>query len=204
MFSHNDIYRGNLFKNNGAGVAVMYTHGVTMMNNRFESNWGPSSYGLLLKEIRDSHIERNTFIRNTMGVYMEGSNRCKFLDNTFANNGWAVKIQANCDGNNFARNNFVGNTFDMATNGSLVLNSVTGNYWDRYEGYDLNKDGVGDVPFHPVSLYSMVVEKMPAAVMLWRSFLVYLLDRTEKVAPSITPEALRDDSPVIRAYDYHN
>jgi nitrous oxidase accessory protein len=89
----------------------------------------------------------------------------------------------------------------MATNGTLVLNKIHGNYWDRYEGYDLNKDNVGDIPFHPASLYSMVVEQMPAAVLLWRSFLVLLMDRAEKALPAITPENLKDDSPSMKPYD---
>ncbi|MBS1508316.1 MAG: nitrous oxide reductase family maturation protein NosD [Bacteroidetes bacterium] len=203
MFSHHDSYVKNTFHNNGAGVAVMYTQDVTMIGNRFEDNWGASSYGLLLKDIRDSHIEGNHFLRNTVGVYMEGSSRCRMEKNVFKDNGWAVKIQANCDENSFQRNSFLSNTFDMATNGSLVLNTVDYNYWDNYQGYDLDKDGIGDVPFHPVSLYSMVVEKMPSSIMLWRSFLVYLLDRSEKVVPSITPESLKDNHPVMKNYDYH-
>jgi len=202
MFSHNDTYRNNTFRNNGAGVAVMYTKGVVMIGNRFEDNRGSASYGLLLKDIRDSFVEGNQFSRNTVGVYMEGSSRCEFSKNTWRENGWGVKIQANCDGNNFNENQFLGNTFDMSTNGSLVLNTLDRNYWDKYEGYDLDQDKIGDVPFHPVSLYSMVVEKMPASVMLWRSFLVYLLDRTEKVVPSITPEALQDPHPRMRSHDY--
>lgn len=198
MFSHNDEYRSNVFQNNGAGVAVMYTKGVKMIGNRFEDNWGSSSYGLLLKDIGDADIQQNYFSRNTVAVYMEGSSRCKFFSNVFIGNGWAVKMQANCDENVYSKNSFLSNTFDMATNGSLVLNIVDANYWDKYEGYDLDKDRVGDVPFHPVSLYSMVVEKMPSAVMLWRSFLVYMLDRTEKVVPSITPENLKDLHPAMR------
>ncbi|MBY0436275.1 MAG: nitrous oxide reductase family maturation protein NosD [Cyclobacteriaceae bacterium] len=201
MFSHNDAYRSNVFRNNGAGVAVMYTKGVTMTGNRFEDNWGASSYGLLLKDIRDSFIDHNVFSKNTVAIYMEGSSRSEFTQNFFHENGWAVKIQASCDENHFVKNSFLSNTFDMATNGSLVLNTVDANYWDKYEGYDLDKDGTGDVPYHPVSLYSMVVEKMPAAVMLWRSFLVYLLDRSEKVVPSITPENLKDLHPAMRRYD---
>ncbi len=202
MFSHNDEYRSNIFQNNGAGVAVMYTKHVKMIANRFEDNWGSSSYGLLLKDIGDADIQLNHFGGNTVAVYMEGSSRCHFTQNIFNGNGWAVKMQANCDENIYSRNSFLSNTFDMATNGSLVLNTVDSNYWDKYEGYDLDKDKVGDVPYHPVSLYSMVVEKMPAAVMLWRSFLVYMLDRTEKVLPSITPENLKDLHPAMRNYDY--
>jgi nitrous oxidase accessory protein len=202
MFSHNDEYRSNIFQNNGAGVAVMYTKHVKMTGNRFEDNWGASSYGLLLKDIGDGDIRNNHFTKNTVAVYMEGSSRCHFIQNVFSGNGWAVKIQANCDANTFSKNSFLSNTFDMATNGSLVLNTVDANYWDKYEGYDLDKDKVGDVPFHPVSLYSMVVEKMPSAVMLWRSFLVYMLDRTEKVIPSITPENLKDSHPAMRNHEY--
>ncbi len=202
MFSHNDEYRSNTFQNNGAGVAVMYTKHVKMTSNRFEDNWGASSYGLLLKDIGDADIQNNRFSENTVAVYMEGSSRCHFTQNVFNGNGWAVKMQANCDENIYSKNSFLSNTFDMATNGSLVLNTVDSNYWDKYEGYDLDKDKVGDVPYHPVSLYSMVVEKMPSAVMLWRSFLVYMLDRTEKVVPSITPENLKDLHPAMRNYDY--
>lgn len=203
MFSHNDEYRSNIFQNNGAGVAVMYTKKVKMISNRFEDNWGASSYGLLLKDIGDADIQLNHFAKNTVAVYMEGSSRCHFTQNVFSGNGWAVKMQANCDENVYSKNSFLSNTFDMATNGSLVLNTVDANYWDKYEGYDLDEDRVGDVPYHPVSLYSMVVEKMPSAVMLWRSFLVYMLDRTEKVLPSATPENLKDIHPAMRNYDYN-
>lgn len=203
MFSHNDEYRSNIFQNNGAGVAVMYTKHVKMISNRFEDNWGASSYGLLLKDIGDADIQLNHFAKNTVAVYMEGSSRCHFTQNVFSGNGWAIKMQANCDENRYSKNSFLSNTFDLATNGTLVLNTVDANYWDKYEGYDLDKDGVGDVPYHPVSLYSMVVEKMPSAVMLWRSFLVYLLDRTEKVVPSITPEVLKDSHPAMRNYNYN-
>jgi nitrous oxidase accessory protein len=202
MFSHQDQYRGNVFKGNGAGVAVMYSHHVTMLRNVFEENWGASAYGLLLKDISDSHIERNEFRRNTTGIWLEGTNRGRFQNNTFFENGWAIKLQANCDGNDFTANNFISNTFDIATNGTLVLNTFNQNYWDRYEGYDLDKNGMGDVPFRPVSLYAMVVERVPVSVMLWRSFLVFLLDRSERVMPAVTPENLKDNSPRMKPYDF--
>ena len=70
-------------------------------------------------------------------------------------------MQASCDDNNFHHNNFNGNSFDVATNGTMMLNKFYNNYWDKYEGYDINKDGIGDVPYHPVSMYSMIVEQNP-------------------------------------------
>lgn len=203
MFSHNDEYRNNTFINNGAGVAVMYTKGVKMIGNKFIHNWGSSAYGLLLKDIRDSFISKNIFDENSVGIFMEGSSRNEIQDNDFVRNGYAIKLQASCDDNVFERNNFRQNTFDITTNGTLVLNKIQSNYWDRYEGYDLNKDEIGDVPYRPVSMYGMIVEQMPTAVLLWRSFLVFLLDRAEKAIPVLTPENLMDSVPVMKAYDFN-
>ncbi len=201
MFSHDDEYKNNSFVNNGAGVAVMYTKGVKMINNIFEHNWGSSSYGLLLKDIRDSFVTGNRFTKNSIGIYMEGSSRIAFKENTFASNGYAVRLQASCDDNVFEKNNFKANTFDLVTNGTLVLNTINSNYWDKYEGYDLNKDNIGDIPFRPVSMYGIIVERMPTAVLLWRSFLVFLMDRAEKALPVMTPENLKDNSPSMKPYD---
>jgi len=198
MFSHSDHYMQNIFRNNGAGVAVMYSHKVTMEKNQFESNWGPSAYGILLKEISDSRIVNNTFLKNTVGIYMEGSSRMQIQKNSFNSNGWAIKVQASCDDNSFLNNNFNGNSFDVATNGSVSLNTFSNNYWDKYEGYDINRDGIGDVPYHPVSLYAMVVAQNPNTLILMRSFVVALMDKAEKAIPSLTPENLADSKPSMK------
>jgi nitrous oxidase accessory protein len=198
MFSHSDHYIQNTFRNNGAGVAVMYSKKVIMEQNHFEENWGPSAYGILLKEITDGSVSNNTFLKNTVGIYMEGSSRMEVQKNAFASNGWAIKVQASCDDNNFHHNNFNGNSFDIATNGTMMLNKFYNNYWDKYEGYDINKDGIGDVPYHPVSLYAMIVEQNPTTLILMRSFMVSLLDKAEKAIPGLTPENLVDDKPVMK------
>jgi nitrous oxidase accessory protein len=198
MFSNNDSYITNIFKNNGAGVAVMFSKNVKMFHNYFEENWGDGSYGLLLKEISDSYIENNQFVKNTTGIFMEGASRIQMQKNSFRSNGWGMKIQASCMDITVTKNNFIGNTFDVGTNGSLVLNTFNNNYWDKYEGYDLNRDKTGDIPYRPVSLYSMIVEKNPPAMMLFRSFITSLMDKTEKILPGITPENLKDEHPLMK------
>lgn len=195
MFSNNDSYITNIFKNNGAGVAVMFTKHVAMLNNYFEDNWGDASYGILLKEISDSRILGNHFVRNTAGIYLEGASRILIEKNVFEGNGWAMKIQASCMDNTISDNNFIHNTFDASTNGDLVLNTFTHNYWDKYEGYDLNHDGTGDIPFHPLSLFSVLVEKNPPTMLLFRSFMVSLLEQSERMLPSLTPDNFRDIQP---------
>lgn len=201
MFSNDDAYINNYFDSNGAGVAVMYTKNVIMYSNTFKNSTGDASYGILLKEISDAEIRGNRFINNTSALFLEGANRILIHKNVLQGNGWGLKIQANCMDNVITENNFTGNTFDVSTNGSLVLNTFNNNYWDKYEGYDLDKNGIGDIPFHPLSLYSVIIENNPIAMLLYRSFMVTLLERTEKLIPSITPENFRDDRPVLKAYD---
>ena len=100
--------------------------------------------------------------------------------------------------NSIHHNNFLGNTFDVATNGTMMLNKFYKNYWDRYEGYDMNKDKIGDVPFHPVSMYSMLIEQNSNALLLLRSFMISILDKAEKAIPSLTPEHLKDEQPLMK------
>ncbi len=201
MFSSNDIYRQNQFVDNGAGVAVMYSNGVTMIGNTFRHNWGDAAYGILLKEISDSKIEHNLFVKNTVAIYMEGTNRIGVAYNEFDENGWAMRIQASCNANVFEKNNFQANSFDVATNGTMMLNTFRENYWDKYDGYDLDKNKTGDVPYYPVSIYAVITERVPVTMILYRSFLTDIMDQVEKVLPSIIPDQLKDDYPMMKKWD---
>ncbi|XVJ65950.1 MAG: nitrous oxide reductase family maturation protein NosD [Lacibacter sp.] len=198
MFSNNDTYINNTFKNNGAGVAVMYSNHINMHQNVFADNWGSAAYGILLKDISDGTISGNTFQNNSVGIMMEGSSRLQMEKNKFDKNGWALKIQANCMDNVITQNNFTNNSFDVATNGELMLSKFEKNYWDKYDGYDLNRNGVGDVPYRPVSLYAMITERNPASMMLYRSFMATLIDKIEKIIPVLTPVDMKDDAPLMK------
>lgn len=198
MFSNHDNYFGNTFRDNGAGVAVMFSKQIHMSHNIFENNWGSASYGLLLKEIFDSRITHNQFTENTSGIFAEGANRCEISHNTFKSNGWALRISGSCDGNTFTRNNFLSNTFDLSTNSNRNYNTYIQNYWSEYSGYDLDKDGVGDVPYHPVKLFSYVIERVQPSIILLRSLFIDIINFAEKVAPAITPQTLVDPEPLMK------
>ncbi len=198
MFSDRCRYVGNEFRENAAGVAVMYTDNVEMTGNTFERNWGSAAYGLLLKDIDDSKVVSNRFVENTIGIHAEGANRVQVRDNDFVQNGWAVKLMANAVDNRFTSNNFRGNTFDVSTNSTRNFSRFDQNFWDRYRGYDLDRDGTGDVPFRPVRMFSIIVEKQKPALILIRSFLVDVLDTVERILPVLTPETLVDESPRMR------
>ena len=98
----------------------------------------------------------------------------------------------------FRRNRFEGNSFDVSTNSVNAASEFSENYWDRYSGYDLDRDGYGDVPFAPVRLFALVVQQNEPALILLRSFFVSLLDAAERVAPVLTPRTMEDARPLMR------
>ncbi|HEX9649061.1 MAG TPA: nitrous oxide reductase family maturation protein NosD [Cyclobacteriaceae bacterium] len=200
MFSNHDKYLGNTFSNNGAGVAVMFSRNIEMTNNTFELNWGTASYGLLLKEIYDGKIIKNKFLYNTIGIYGEGANRIEIMENEFMGNGWALKILGSCADNTISKNNFISNTFDLSTNNSRNYNNYDGNYWSDYSGYDLNKDGRGDIPYRPMKLFSYLVSRVEPSIVLLRSFFIDIIDFAEKVTPMFTPPTLVDSEPLMKPW----
>jgi len=198
MFSNNDDYTNNTFEDNGAGVAVMFSKHIKMYNNTFKKNWGTASYGLLLKEINDAEIIGNTFEENTIGITVEGSNRIEYKNNDFKSNGWAVKVRGACYANSFINNNFLSNSFDISYNSRLNDNVFENNYWSSYTGYDLDKNGIGDIPYRPVKLFSYIVNRTPETIILLRSLFIDIIDFSEKVSPVFTPDNLFDNFPRMK------
>src|SRR5690606_8773688 len=198
MYAHGNSYDGNLFRSNGSGVAVMYSRGVSMRGNRFEANWGAASYGLLLKSISNSRIEGNFFERNTVAVFQEASSGVSLSENLFRGNGWALRIVADCDRNEFLGNRFEGNSFDVAYNASPGNTNVfRRNAWDRYQGWDLDKDGIGDVAHRPVEFFPTLMQNHPQAMALLRSHFVSLLNVLERMFPTLSPASLEDTEPIM-------
>ncbi len=200
MFSNDDVYTQNTFENNGAGVAVMFSKRIKMYDNHFQKNWGTASFGLLLKEINDAEIRGNTFEENTVGIHIEGSNRISYTNNNFIRNGYAIKVLGACYNNEFKKNNFLYNSFDISYNSRLNDNTFSNNFWSSYTGYDLDKDGIGDVPYRPVKLFSYIVNRTPETIILMRSLFIDLIDFSEKVSPVFTPDNLVDPLPNMKKY----
>jgi nitrous oxidase accessory protein len=202
MFSNDDVYTNNTFENNGAGVAVMFSKRIKMLNNTFRKNWGNAAFGLLLKEINDAEISGNTFEENTVGINIEGSNRIVYKNNNFISNGYAIKVLGACYTNVFEKNNFLYNSFDISYNSRLNDNAFNNNYWSSYTGYDLDKNGIGDVPYRPVKLFSYIVNKTPETIILMRSLFIDIIGFSEKVSPVFTPDYLLDAQPLMKALTY--
>lgn len=198
MYSDTNLYKNNIFNKNGAGVAVMYSRYVVMAGNIFINNKGSNSYGLLLKEIFDSEMFNNHILNNTYGIFAEGITRLTIEDNELKNNGWAMKILGSCVDNIITHNNFIANSFDVSTNTSSNANLFMENYWDKYTGYDLDGDNIGDVPYHPVKLFSFITSKVQESLVLINSMFVDIVNFGESISPVFTPKTLIDAKPLMR------
>ncbi|WP_410881224.1 nitrous oxide reductase family maturation protein NosD [Myroides sp. DW712] len=204
MFSNHDIVTNCSYTNNGAGVAIMFSKSMKMSHNLFSDNWGSAAYGVLLKEVNDTEISFNIFKNNTTAINIEGSNRVTYTHNDFISNGWAVNSRGANYQNQINYNNFLQNSFDLLYQGQLNQNNFDSNYWSNYTGYDLDKDGIGDIPYRPIKLFSYIVNKTPESIIFLRSLFVDIIDFSEKVAPVFTPDNLVDAKPFIKPIQHDN
>ncbi|MCG2431873.1 nitrous oxide reductase family maturation protein NosD [Aequorivita sp. F64183] len=202
MFSNNNYVINNTFETNGAGIALMFSKFMQVENNIIQKNWGTAAYGLLLKEVNDANIKNNLFFENTVGITVEGSNRLEYTNNDFTSNGYALKVKGACYQNHVINNNFLYNSFDISYNGRINDNKFDNNFWSNYTGYDLNKNGIGDVPYRPVKLFSYIVNRTPETIILMRSLFIDIIDFSEKVSPVFTPDNLLDENPKMKRIDH--
>jgi nitrous oxidase accessory protein len=151
MFSDDNKFEDNLFYNNVAGAAIMYSHRIELRRNGFLHNRGFSSFGILFQDSDDCLVEDNLIVDNVVGIFMEALRRSVFRRNLIAENDTAIQIFSSAEENLIERNNFSDNLSPIQVIGkrttTLWSQPGSGNYWSDYAGYDLDADGIGDVPF---------------------------------------------------------
>jgi nitrous oxidase accessory protein len=163
----------NTFTDSITGGVLMYSTDIKMLRNVFAYNRSSASgYGLAFKDVDDIELTGNLIHHNRLGLALEGSpfTPGAFVivrDNLIGHNRVAVGMFTTTNVT-FAGNTFAGNLRQVeAASGSLENKNVwsdagRGNYWDDYQGYDANGDGVGDLPYRDTGVFTTLVEKHPA------------------------------------------
>ncbi|HHO58980.1 MAG TPA: nitrous oxide reductase family maturation protein NosD [Thiotrichales bacterium] len=207
MYSRFNEVDSNHYEHNSVGIFLMYSDSVVVKNNYIAYANGATGMGIGFKETSGVEIAGNRILYCSTGLYIDVSpfqpdmtNRIH--DNVIAFTSIAVDFLNDWTGNVFERNAFKGNQtqISVAGGGTASRNVWKGNYWDDYEGFDLDKDGVGDTPYELYSYADRIWMDVPTARFLQGTPVMAVLDFLERLAPFSTPAMLvRDEAPVMSA-----
>jgi nitrous oxidase accessory protein len=150
MYADSNSFLLNHFHDNVAGAAIMYSRGIQMRHNVFSKNRGFSSFGILFQDCHFMVADSNVIVDNGVGMFFEATTDNLFRHNIIARNDVALQMFQNSTSNTFTENNFIDNLSPLSIvgkrTGTTWSVSGRGNFWSSYDGYDLDLDGIGDVP----------------------------------------------------------
>ena len=205
MYSNDNIFEDNVFDNNVAGAAIMYSRNIRFRRNAFAHNRGFSSFGVLFQDSQNCVSEQNFFVDNVVGIFMEALRDSRFERNLIASNDTAVQAFASAERNDFIRNNFVANLSPISIVGKTSNirwdGNGTGNYWSDYSGYDLDGDGIGDVPHRIQNLLEHLEGNRPRLRIYFFSPASQALAAAEQSFPVIEGSREFDRYPLMRPLD---
>ncbi|HZD04425.1 MAG TPA: nitrous oxide reductase family maturation protein NosD [Longimicrobiales bacterium] len=200
MYSDDCLVEDADYRDNIVGVFVMYSRGTTLRDNRISDNVSVDGLGLGVKESGNLVVEGNRFLRTRDCLYLETSpfrqgDSVLVRDNTFAGCDTGVTFHSSARRNSFVANAFQANQTNVAVEGRGNARDVVwrGNYFDDYQGYDLDGDGVGDVAYEVRSLSERLVASHPELAFFRGTIALELLDVAARVLPLLQPETLLTD-----------
>ncbi|MBS1139060.1 MAG: Periplasmic copper-binding protein [Proteobacteria bacterium] len=206
MFANDNLVERNEFYDNAVGVYFMYTEGGVVRDNIISHATGATGMGIGFKEASGTIIENNEIIYCGVGIGSDLSpfqpdSTIEIRGNRFAYNGVGIMFNSETGGNNVIDNVFEGNLTQVAygghgDNNNSPKNVWIGNYWDDYQGFDRDGDGVGDKTHELYAYADQIWMELPIAKFFRSSPVMELLDFLERLAPFSTPDLiLRDEKP---------
>lgn len=205
MFAHDNVIERNRYLENVVGVFVMYSRDVIVRDNLVAASTGAAGMGLGLKESGNLLISGNLLVKNTVGIYVDASplqlgeqNRIEHNDVRLGQTG--VVLHGSERRNDFLGNSFRDNLRSVEVEGGADALGVvwSGNYYDEYTGYDLDRDGRGDVPFELRSLSGDLIGREPSLEFFRGAPALTLVDTVSHVAPLFEPRlVLVDPRPLL-------
>jgi nitrous oxidase accessory protein len=208
MYAFDNIVEGNQFYDNTVGVYLMYTERGIIRHNIISHATGAAGMAIGFKESSGTLVEGNTIIYCATGIGSDISpfqpgTKITIRGNRIAYNGIGILFNSDLGGNEMLDNDFEGNITAVAYGGgggrAAGHNHWRGNYWDDYQGFDRDHDGVGDTPYEMFAFTDSIWMETPAARFFQLTPAMELLDFLERLAPFSTPDRLvKDDAPRIQ------
>ncbi|MDZ7267633.1 MAG: YwiC-like family protein [candidate division KSB1 bacterium] len=202
MYADSNVFLRNRFYDNVAGAAIMYSRGIHLRHNDFLHNRGFASFGILFQDCHDSVADSNVIADNAVGLFFEASTNNRFRHNLIARNDIALQMFQNSERNTFSENNFVDNLNPLLLVGKRTLSAWSangrGNYWSSYDGYDLDHDGIGDLPMKIQNVFDYLEGRHPHLRLYLYSPAAQALAAAAKAFPLIAVNREMDEHPLMR------
>lgn len=200
MYAHDGDMRGSALLDNVVGVFVMYSERLHVEGNVLAGARGAAGVGLGFKDSDDVVIQGNWLVANTVGSYLDSSPRdpkhpVRLTGNVLALNQVALRFHAQPHGVVLRGNDFVQNAdvTQVDGGGDATTVEVADNFWSDYAGYDLDGDGVGDVPHEYRRLSSALTDEHPPLQLLRGTAALASLDAIAQAVPVLPSERLLID-----------
>ncbi len=206
MYAGRNMVRNNLFEHSSVGIFFMYSSGTTAINNTVRNSIGAFGVGIGMKDSSDFTLLDNTIIYNARGLYIDQSpfqpgSINRYERNKILYNSSGVQFQISREKSIFTENIIQGNMEPIVNDSprnNLALNVWNRNYWDTYEGFDRNSDGIGDIPFEHYAYADKLWLYNPNIKFFYGSVVMDLLNFLSKIAPFSEPDLLaRDNKPLM-------
>jgi len=202
MYAGRNEVLHNTYEHNSVGIFFMYSRDSVAEGNTIKSSIGTTGLGIGLKDCSNFSLRDNTVIYCARGLYIDRSPFQPDQNNTITHN----RIVYNSIGINFhslSINNYIhgnvfkGNIENVYDDDQVTLHSVKnhwdGNYWDDYEGFDKNGDGIGDTPYRLYYYADRMWMSNPNIKFFYASPVVSILNFLAKLAPLSQPIMLLED-----------
>ena len=208
--SHDNILRENEYRYNSVSVMLMGVKDTQLVANTIHSSKGAAGIGVMIGAVMNLRFESNSVRYNAKALYIDGKEKEAgikryILKNEIAYNAEAFHFHATIKDNQILYNNIFGNIEDVVKDvagGFRTSNEVAYNYWDRYSGFDRDKDGIGDRPYEVYQYVDKLWHYNKSVKFFYASPLMSLLDFLLQLAPFIEPTLImRDAKPRIAPND---
>lgn len=200
MYSDRNVFSGNTFSQNAAGGALMFSRQLEVRENRFINNRGLRAYGLILQSLDDCRFEGNIIEHNAVGLAFNQCNRNRIIGNRITQNYIGLRFGSNSDENGFSTNIFAQNLHPVEISGENSTNhwsiSGVGNYWEGAPAFDLDRNGINDLPHRELDLFGVLRREFPSIALLSESPAVKLLRFAHQRAALPGVSSIEDPAPL--------
>ncbi len=200
MYSDNNVFENNVFAQNAAGAAVMFSSDILIRGNQFINNRGARAYGILFQSDDRVRVENNVIRNNAVGLSFQQAIGFVVRGNDVSGNYIGLRFAGNSDGNSFSENRFTQNLHPIDTSGAgsnnrWAVNGV-GSFWSGTEMFDLNGDGVNELPHRELDLFGPLRRDFPTIAFLSGSPALELLRFANARAAIPGLDSIEDPAPL--------